>query len=179
MLTDDELTARLTTALEESVPDLTYTGRLPRVRRTGTLATTSVLAAATALALAPHALQRGPEPVPQGVPSVRPGGQAPTRAGHTVIRTLEVAGLRLSYASVDGSPGPLYFVLGPATGVPAGAEQVDVGMPVDVWFVDDPAPGDPQVLIRPHDSSTLYGLLAPGWTRQQLLNLLEHGSEQR
>jgi hypothetical protein len=179
MLTDEELTSRLTTAFQESVPELTYTGRVPRVRRSATLATMSVLAAATALALAPHALQRGPEPAPQGALSVRPSGQSPTRAGHTVTRTLDVAGLRLTYASVDGSPGPLYFVLGPDTGVPAGAEQVDVGLPVDVWFVDDPAPGDPQVLIRTHDASTLYGLLAPGWTHQQLLDLLEHGSQQQ
>ncbi|WP_151081444.1 hypothetical protein [Nocardioides cynanchi] len=176
MLTDEELTTRLAAAFRETVPELTYTGRVPRVRRTGTLATTSVLAASTALALAPHALQHNAELTPRATPSARPGDHATRPTGHTVTRTLEVAGLRLTYASVDGRPGPLYFVLGPTTGVPADAEQLHLGLAVDVWFVPDAGPGDPQVLLQPHDSATLYGLLAPGWTRQQLVDMLEHGS---
>ena len=54
MLTDEELSTRLSTAFHESIPDLTYAGAVPQVRTRGTgLAATSVLAAAAALALTP------------------------------------------------------------------------------------------------------------------------------
>jgi hypothetical protein len=69
-------------------------------------------------------------------------------------------------------PGPLYRDLS----LPADARKVDLDTPgdVEVWFVEDSASGEPQAYVRPADSSMLYGLYGPGWTRQQLINLLEH-----
>jgi hypothetical protein len=176
MLTDEELTTRLRAALRDSVPEMTYTGPVPQVRGRGGLAATSVLAAATALVLTPAALERDQSPSPQPVPSARPDAHQSAPLGHTVIRTLDFAGLHLSYAEVDGLPGPLYLVGGPDLSLPADAKKVDLDFPgdIDVWFVDDPASGDPQLYVLPSDSSTLFGLYGPGWTREQLIDLLEH-----
>jgi hypothetical protein len=176
MLTDEELTTRLEAALRDSVPEMTYAGPVPRVRRRGGLAATSVLAAATALALTPAALERGQSPSPQAVPSARPGAHHSAPPGHTVIHTLNFAGLHLTYAEVDGLPGPLYMFIGPDVSLPADAEKVDLDTAgdVEVWFVDDPASGEPQVYVRQPDSSMLFGLYGQGWSRQQLITLLEH-----
>ena len=88
MLTDEELTRRLSAAFHEGVPELTYAGTVPQVRRRGTgLAATSVLAAAAALVLTPAALQRGADRPPSSVPSADPGVHDTGLQGHTVIRT--------------------------------------------------------------------------------------------
>ena len=176
MLTDEELTTRLGAALRDSVPEMTYTGPVPRVRRRGGLAATSVLVAATGIALTPAVLERGESPLPQAEPSARPGANHSALPGHTVIRTLDFAGLHLTYAEVDGRPGPLYFVIGPDLNLPADAEKADLDTPgdFDVWFADDSASGEPQVFVRPPDSSMLFGLYGAGWSRQQLTHLLEH-----
>jgi hypothetical protein len=31
--------------------------------------------------------------------------------------------------------------------------------------------------VRALGTSQIYGVIAPGWTRQQLIDLLEHGSQ--
>jgi hypothetical protein len=63
-----------------------------------------------------------------------------------------------------------------AAAAPADAEKLDLDTPgdVDVWFVDGSAPGDPQVYVRSPDSSMLFGMYGPGWTREQLIYLFEH-----
>ena len=176
MLTDEELTRRLEAALRDSVPEMTYTGPVPRVRARGGLAGTSVLAAAAAMALTPAALERGESPSQQSGPSTTLGAHHSSPPGNTVIRTLDFAGLHLTYAEVHGMPGPLYLVIGHNLSLPADAQKVDLDTPgdVEVWFVEDPASGEPQAYVRPADSSMLYGLYGPGWTRQQLIYLLEH-----
>jgi hypothetical protein len=185
MLTDEELTTRLSTAFHESVPELTYAGPVPQVRRRGTgLATTSVMAATAALVLTPAALQRGGERSPESVPSL---GTHHDHQGRTVTRTLELGGIRLLFASVDGDLGPLYLVLGDNLAVPPDAQKVDLGVPFDVWFVDHPASGEPQVYVGHRTCPDtidgcagspppleVYGILAPGWTHEQLVDLLEH-----
>lgn len=194
MLTDDELTTRLGAAFRENVPDLEYDGPVPRVRHHGALATTTVLSAAVALALAPVALQQGrdraPHAAPSPVPSSVPDSHRPHPTGPSTTHTLDVGGLRLTYASVDGKPAQLYFVGGPDLSLPADAEKLDVGLSVDVWYVADPASGDPDLYVRPRGgcpdtqdgcppgyTPPLYGVLAPGWTRQQLVDLVEHPVE--
>lgn len=176
MLTDEELTTRLAVALRDSVPEMTYAGRVPQVRRRGGgLAAASVVAAATTVALVPAALDHAKSPSPGASPSSPPGARTATPP-HRVLHTLDFAGLRLTYAEVVGERGLLYFVVGPDLGLPAGAEKVDVDTPgnLDVWFVDDSAAGEPQLYARSPDSSMLFGLYGEGWTREQLIFLLEH-----
>lgn len=186
MLTDEELTTRLSAAFHESVPELVYAGPVPRVRRGHPgLAATSALAAATALVLTPAALQRGDDGRPDARQTTDPGPHQ--RSGHPVVRTLDIAGLHLSFASVDGAPGPLSLAVGNDLTVPDDAEKVDLGLPVDVYFVDHPVSGEPQVYISTHlcpdtaegchgapPPTFTYGVLAPGWTRQQLMDFLQH-----
>jgi len=176
MLTDEELTARLEAAFHETGLELTYDGRVPRVRRAGGLAATSALAAAVALALAPAALQRDEGTGSQVVPSTRPGTQPPTRPGHRVIRTFDLGGLRFAYAQVAGLRGPLYLIVGSDLGLPPDAQKADIHAAggADVWFAHEPAEGDPQVYVKPAGSSTLYGVYGQGWTSQELIFLLEH-----
>jgi len=103
------------------------------------------------------------------------------------MHTIDFGGLRLSYAAVDGEErGPLYFVGGPSLSVPADAERFDVDAPVEVWFDPHAASGRPQVYTVSHacpdtvgrcadySGPYVWGLLAPGWTREQLLELFEH-----
>jgi hypothetical protein len=175
MLTDEELTTRLSAAFHESTPELTYAGPVPQVRRSHAgLAATSAVAATAALVLTPAALQhdagRGHDT------------SSPTKRVHT----LDIAGLHLSDSSVSGSTGPIYAVGGSDLTIPPDAEKLDVGLPVDVYYDDHPASGAAQVYVRyracpdtndpcssPPPTHT-YGLLAPGWTRRQLIEFLEH-----
>ena len=172
MLTDEELTTRLRVAFHETATDLSYAGRVPRVRRTGGLAATSALAAAAALALAPAALERDQVSRPQAVPSTRPTATP----GHQAVRTLRLGNLRFVYASADGIRGRLYFVLGPDFGVPPDAEKADIDAAggADVWFAKDPGQGDPQVYVKAKGSSMVYGIFGEGWSREQLTFLLQH-----
>ena len=187
MLTDDELTARLGAAFHETASGMEYGGPVPHVRQHGGLATTSVLAATAALALAPVALHQGHDPAPDSLPSVGPATPRSGPAGRTTIHTVEFGDLRLSYASVAGTPGPLYFVGGPSLSLPASAEKLDLGLPVDVWYDPDATQGEPSLYTRhrggcpdttqgctPGYTPQLIGLLAPGWTKAQLVDLLEH-----
>jgi len=177
MLTDEELTTRLRAALRDSVPEMAYAGPMPRVRRRAGLAATSVLAAAAALALVPAVLDQRDGTSSPVEPGASPGMGPSVQEGHTVVRTLDLGGVRLTYAEVDGMPGDLYFVLGPDLSLPADAEKVDIDFPGDVWFAHASSGDEPQVYVRPGDSSMLFGLLAPGWTRQQLVDLLEHPAQ--
>jgi hypothetical protein len=193
MLTDDELSTRLSAAFRDAAPELSYTGPVPHVRRGGSgLVATSGLAVAAALVLLPSALKDDTEPAPQNRPSANPGQYhtSPYRAGPKEVRTIDIAGLRLTSASVDGDPGPLYFVGGNHLKIPADAKKVDVGLPVDVFFADHSANGDPQVYLSYQvcpdttegcngaaPTTTVVGLSAPGWTKQQLMELLEHPVE--
>lgn len=172
MLTDEELTARLGAVFHQTAPELAYSGRVPLVRRTGSLAATSVLAAGAALALAPAALERDHATDPD-----TPTTSAPSaRAGHQVIRTVDLGGLRFTYAEVNGLPGPLYLVVGDHLGLPPDAEKADINAVggADVWFAHEPAKGEAQVYVKPRGSSMLYGIYGAGWTREQLTFLLEH-----
>jgi hypothetical protein len=57
---------------------------------------------------------------------------------------------------------------------------------VDVYFVDHPASGEPQVYVESQSCpdtndpcptpppTHVYGILAVGWSRQQLMEFLEH-----
>ena len=143
-------------------------------RRVGEVAV--AVDAGSQAALTPAVLETVESPLPQAEPSAHPGAHHSAQPGHTLIRTLDFAGLHLTHAEVDGRPGPLYFVIGPDLSLPAEAEKADLDTPrnVDVWFVDDAASGEPQVFVRPPDSSMLFGLSGAGWTRQQLTHLLEH-----
>lgn len=172
MLTDEELTARLGAAFDETAPELTYGGRVPHVRRTGGLAATSVLAAATVLALAPAALEREQGTPPPAVPTTSPSPQA----GPRVTRIVDLGGLRFAYAQVGGLPHLLYFVGGSDLQVPPDAEKADIGAAggAEVWFAHDPKEGDPQVYVQPKGSSMVYGMYGPGWTRGELTSLLQH-----
>ena len=184
MLTDEELTTRLGAAFHDGVPELTYAGPMPQVRRGGAgLVATSGLAAAAAVIMVPTALQQGDVQVHRATPT-SPVTRPP---GHQVVRTLEIAGLHLSFSSTDEDLGQLYLVLGDRLQVPPDAEQVDLGLPVTVWFAHHPTGDDPQVYVgmRTCPDTTdgcggnppqlhVYGILAPGWTRDQLIQLLEH-----
>ena len=91
MLTDEELTTRLSAAFHESLPDLTYAGPVPQVRRHGTrLAATSALAVAATLVLVPAALQQNDGRVPDAVPSDGPTSGSASPSGHRVVRTLDM-----------------------------------------------------------------------------------------
>jgi hypothetical protein len=182
MLTDEELTARLSAAFERSVPELEYAGAVPRVRHRGGLAATSVLAVTAALALAPAALQHDRSADPGAVPSrtghAPSGGHSLTRpVTHTVTHTLDLGSLHLTYATTSGQSG-LFFLLGPGgVPVPPDAQKVDLGIPAQVWFASDPGPHEPQVYVEPAGSTYTYGLLGQGWTRQEFIDLLQHGSD--
>jgi hypothetical protein len=178
MLTDEELTARLSAAFARSVPELEYAGAVPRVRHRGGLAATSVLAATAALALAPAALQHDRSDDPVAVPSR--AGHAPSSGHtltHTVTHTLDLGSLHLTYATTSGQSG-LFFMLGPGgVPVPPDAHEVDLGIPAQVWFASDPGPHEPQVYVEPAGSTSTYGLLGQGWTRQEFIDLLQHASD--
>jgi hypothetical protein len=187
MLTDEELTTRLSAAFQDTVPELTYAGPVPQVRRGGSgLVATSALAAVAAVILAPSALERDTARSPDALRN--PGattGPSPSR--HRVVRTLDLGGIHLSFATTGADPGPLYAVLGADMRVPDDAEKVEIGTPGEYWFAKNPASGEPQVYIghrlcpdttagcdgRP-PKLEIYGILAPGWTRDQLMQLLEH-----
>ncbi len=183
MLTDEELTTRLSAVFHDGVPELTYAGPVPRVRgpRAG-LAAPSVMAATAALVLVPSALQHDSGRTPDAVP----GTGGPGTVSKHAVHTLDIAGLHLSDASVGGRPGPLYAAVGPHLTIPPDAEKVDVGLPVDVYLAKNPAGGEPQVYVESRSCpdtndpcptpppTHVYGILAPGWTRQQLLDFLEH-----
>jgi hypothetical protein len=174
MLTDEELTTRLSAAFEESVPELEYAGAVPRVRHGGGLAATSVLAGAVALALAPAALQHTDDraaPRPGASPLAGHRSHGPE---HAVRHTLDLGTLHLVYATTAGQ-SDLFYVLGPVgLAVPADATPADLDIPAQVWFATDPQGQDPDVYVRPDGSSMTYGILARGWTHQQLVDLLEH-----
>jgi hypothetical protein len=191
MLTDEELTTRLSAAFHESAPELTYAGPVPHVRRGHAgLVTTSALAAAAALALTPAALQRGdeqPPGPPGGVPSAGPGTHRSAATGHGRVYRLNLGGLRLSFASDDGDPGDIYYYVGPHVTVPPDAEKLDLGLPYDVWYDDHAASGQPQIYVGHRTCPDtvdgcnggppqleVFGILAPGWTRDQLIYLIEH-----
>jgi len=190
MLTDDELTTRLEAAFRETVAELEYGGVVPHVRHRGGLATTSVLAAAAAtaaVALAPTALQQGQDRTPDAMPSLRPDTRHSQPAGPTITHTVDFGSLRLTYASVNGIPGPLYFTAGPHLRLPAGAEKLNLRLPVDVWYAPNAAAGQPDAYTRPRGGCPdtvegctpgyrppLIGLLARGWTKEQLMDLFEH-----
>jgi hypothetical protein len=187
MLTDEELTTRLSAAFQEAVPELAYSGPVPHVRRSRAgLAATSVMAATAALVLVPAALQREDSRVPHAVQGNDARGPGPS-PHHRVVRTLELGGVHLSFATTDGDPGPLWAVLGNGLQVPPDAEEVELGLPVRVWLARHPTGDDPQVYVgtRTCPDTTegcggeppqllVYGILAPGWTRDQLIQLLEH-----
>lgn len=173
MLTDEELTSRLSAALRETVPELTYAGRVPQVRRgPGGLAATTAVAAGTTLALAPVALQGGQGRSPDAIPSTSVHTHRP---GHAQRHTLMVAGLRLTYATTAGHLS-LFYTGGDGLTLPPDAQRADLGIAAEVWFVDDPADGDPAMYVRGPGSSMIYGIIAPGWTRQELTDLFLHGS---
>jgi hypothetical protein len=187
MLTDEELTTRLSAALHDGAPPLTYAGPVPHVRRGSTgLAATSFLAATAALVLTPAALQHGDGSAPDAGPGTSRGPGPST--GPRVVRTLDLGGVHLSFATTDGDPGPLYAVGGNDLQVPDDAEKVDVpGVPGEYWFAKNPVGDEPQVYVghRLCPDTTdgcdgkpaqleVFGILAPGWTRDQLMQLLEH-----
>jgi len=190
MLTDEELAARLGAAFRETVSEIKYGGAVPRVRHRGGLATISVLAAAAAtvaVALAPTAVQRGQNRTADAMPSLGPVTRHSPSSGRTLTHTVDFGSLRLSYASVDGKPGPLYFTGGAHLRLPASAEKLNLHLPVDVWYVPNAAAGQPDAYTRPRGGCPdtvqgctpgyrprLIGLVAPGWTREQLLDLFEH-----
>jgi hypothetical protein len=188
MLTDEELTTRLRAAFHETVPELTYAGPVPQVRRGHTgLVATSALAAAAALVLTPAALQRGDDRPSRGVPSATPGAHRSSPAQHGRVYTFDLGGFRLSFASDEGDPDDVYFYLGPDLTVPSDAEKLDLGLPYDVWYVDNPASGQPQIYVGHRtcpDTAEgcngeppqleIFGILAPGWTKDQLVYLIEH-----
>lgn len=172
MLTDEELTTRLSAAFRAEAPELTYAGRLPHVRRgVPGLTATTVVGAAAALALAPAALQHDHLKAPDAAPSTRTTHHA---QAHGAVHTLVLGSLRLTYAATAGQ-GDLSFVGAPGgLTVPADAQKVDLGIPAQVWFAADPAEGDPQVYVLPDGSSTTYGIYGQGWTHQELVDLLQH-----
>jgi hypothetical protein len=194
MLTDNELTTRLQAAFRETVAKMEYGGVVPHVRHHARLATTSVLAGAVATAavaagaLAPAAVQQDQHRTPDAAPSLRPGTRHSQPAGRTMTHTVGFGSLRLTYASVDGIPGPLSFTGGPHLRLPANAEKLmNLNLPVDVWYAPDAAAGQPDAYTRPRGGCPdtvkgctpgyrppLIGLLAPGWTRHQLIHLFEH-----
>jgi hypothetical protein len=188
MLTDEELTTRLSAAFHESAPELTYAGPVPRARRGHPgLVATSAMAAAAALALTPAALQHGDEQPGRGVPSAGPGTHRSAAAGHGHVYRLNLGGLRLSFASDDGDPGDIYYYAGPRVAVPSDAEKLDLGLPYDVWYDDHAGSGQPQIYVGHRTCPDtvagcdggppqleVYGILAPGWTRDQLIYLVEH-----
>ncbi len=188
MLTDEELTTRLSAAFHESAPELTYAGPVPRVRRGHTgLVATSAMAAAAAIALTPAALQRGDEQPSRSVPSAGPGAHRSAAAGHGRVYRLNLGGLRLSFASAEGDPGNIYYYVGPNVTVPPDAEKLDLGLPYDVWYDDHAASGQPQIYVGHRTCPDtvdgcdggppqleVFGILAPGWTRDQLIYLIEH-----
>lgn len=172
MLTDEELTERLEVAFRATTLELEYTGRVPRVRRAGGLAATAVLAVATALALTPAALQRDAN---SGTATdAAPGTTQSPSDARRVTHTLDLGPLRLAYSTVAGAHDQVFLVIGPDLTPPPDAEKVSLDLPADVWFAADPQGDDPQVYVRPFSSTMTYGILAPGWTRQQLIDLLEH-----
>ena len=177
MLTDEELTTRLRAAFDEGVPELEYAGTIPRVHHRGGLAATSVLAGAVALALAPAALQRTDDRHPT-TPTASPS-RGTAEHGRTVRHTLDLGSLHLTYATTAGQSGLLFMVGPEGIPVPADAEKVDLGIPAQVWFAAHPGDHDPQVYVQPEGSSSTFGLLAPGWTRQQFIDLLEHADQRR
>jgi hypothetical protein len=101
---------------------------VPHVHHRRGLAATSVLAGATALALAPAALQQTQDRAPDAVPSARPGVHHSPPAGPSVTHTLDVAGLHLTYAATAGRSG-LVFEIGNVIGLPPDAQKVDVDVP--------------------------------------------------
>jgi hypothetical protein len=187
MLTDEELTTRLSAAFQETTPELTYAGPVPRVSRRGTgLVATSALAAAAALVMTPAALDRGDGGPME--PSASPGAHRSALDGPPRVNTLDIGRARLSDAQVDGEPGNVYFIVEPdGSTVPPDAEKVDLGLPYDVWVVDNPASGEPQAYVGHRTCPDtvegcngepprleVYGILAPGWTQEQVLYLIEH-----
>jgi hypothetical protein len=188
MLTDEELTTRLSAALHDGAPELTYAGPVPHVRGPRVaLAATSALAAAAALALTPAALQPGDRRAPEATESTGSVDRGPGPAPVHAVHTLDLGGLRLTDASVTGDHGAgLFYAVGNDLGIPPDAEKVDVGLPVDVYFAANPTGDDPQVYVAyracpdTNDPCTspgprhVYGIVAPGWTREQLMQLLEH-----
>jgi hypothetical protein len=174
MLTDEELTERLGRAFRASTQELEYSGRVPRVRRVGGGTVGSVLAVTTtALALTPAALQHGADSPAGTVSDGRAGTPHATAGGRHVVHTFDLGPLRLTYATVTDEQGDL-FLVGPDLTPPPDAEKVDLDIPADVWFAAHPTGDDPQVYIRPSPTSDTYGIVARGWTRQQLIHLLEH-----
>ena len=118
--------------------------------------------------------------------SASPGEHESSSAGRHVY-TLDLGGVRLSFASSADDPGDIYFMFGPDMTLPPDVEKLDLGLPYDVWLVDNPASGQPQIYIGHRvcpDTEEgcngqpppleLYGILAPGWTRDQLIYLVEH-----
>ena len=79
-----------------------------------------------------------------------------------MLRTLDFAGIRLTYAEIDGVAGHLYFVVGDDLRLPAHAEKVDVDTPgnLEVWVVDDSAAGEPQLYARSPHSPMLFVSMA-------------------
>jgi hypothetical protein len=184
MLTDEELGTRLTVAFHEGTAGLSYAGPVPQVRRSRAgLVATSAMAAAAAVALVPTALGHDDGRAPSSAPT---SSATDASSGDRIGRALGIPGLDLTHASAAGAPDLLYAALGSDLRVPDDAEKVDLGLPVDVYFAKNPAEGEPQVYLVSHSCpdtddpcptpppTHVAGILAPGWSRAQLIDFLQH-----
>ena len=147
MLTDEELTTRLSAAFHEACPKLTYAGPVPHVAGAAPGSPRPPPWPSPDMVLVPAALAERPSGPRRRTERWAHLGKRES-SGHRVVRTLDIAGLHLSFATTKGDPGPVYAVLGDNLEVPEDAEKVDVNTPGQYWFREKPPSGEPQVYGR-------------------------------
>lgn len=179
MLTDDDLTRELGAAFRAATEDLTYAGRT-RPPRTLAVVLPSVATAATLAAVAV-----GVSVSDGHHPAAKPGVASPiatSTAGTTtrlVTKTLKLEGFTVKYQSVPGDQPPVYAVLG-IDSVPANAHEIQLtGTDVRGWVGTYPPTGENAVYVKAptRNDGSLFALVSPSWTQDQLVGLLTQDSQ--
>jgi hypothetical protein len=181
MLTDDDLTRQLGSAFREEARDLEYAGRVPTLRRTGTVAIPIAATVAVAGVLAAVAVSNGDDPAGHGTTIAGPSSgtsHGTTAKPRLVTDTVEVAGFTYTYQHVAGAQlaDDLYAVMNPGE-VPADAKPIDAPDEVKAWVGTDPDSGDTALWVEAptRNGGHLFALLSPTWTTDQLADLFHNG----
>jgi len=176
MLTDDDLTTELRAAFRGVTDDLEYAGKVPTLRRPLVPAVPLVATAATVSALA-VVWASSPDAVAPA-PDTAPTSQAPAQPKQ-VTDTITVVGYTFTYKHAVGEERAhdLYAMFGEVT-LPDDAQPIDAPVVVKAWVGTDPASGDHGVWVKAptRNDASVFAVLSPTWTTEQLTDLLYNGS---
>lgn len=178
MHTDEDLTTRLGGAFRGATEDLTYSGTMPRARRTPSTAWLTVPAVAAVATIAVVGGQSGDEaPISAG-----PDASTSTSQGassETVTDSVELVGVTYQYTrGAQDEPLVDDFTIRPGQ-APADAKSIELepGASAKAWVGVDPQTGDNALWIDSpvRFDGESYVMSTPTWSLEQLEDLALNG----